>query len=109
MRLTTAPLLACLAFSAFALAACQTSPPPPPPPPGEPAVWGRADCQRAAGRQDLVNAFETAKQICGIAAEPYQSSGVQCMAQRGYLHRPRSAHDRACSGSQSRLSVPHMR
>lgn len=96
MRLTTAPLLACLGLAALGLSACQTAAPPPPP--SEPAIWGRADCQRAAGRQDLIDDFANAKQVCGIGAEPYQASGVQCMAQRGYLHRPRSAHDRACVG-----------
>lgn len=100
MRLSTTPLIASLALSLLALAACQTTPQPaPPPPPGETAIWGRADCQRAAGRPDLVRDFETAKQICGIASEPYQASGLQCMAQRGYLHRTRAAHDRACGGA----------
>ena len=101
MRLSTTPLIASLAVSILALAACQTSPPPtpaPPPAPGEAAIWGRADCQRASGRPDLVRDFENAKQICGVTGEPYQASGLQCMAQRGYLHRSRAAHDRACGG-----------
>lgn len=100
MRLSTTPLIASLALSILALTACQTSPPPAPAPaPGENAIWGRADCQRAPGRPDLVRDFENAKQICGVSGEPYQASGLQCMAQRGYLYRSRAAHDRACGGA----------
>jgi hypothetical protein len=93
MRLQTTPILACLGLAALGLASCQTAPPRPA---AEPLIWGRADCQRAAGRPDLVRDFEQAKLVCAVGAEPYQAGSISCMASRGYLYRTRGAHDRAC-------------
>ena len=67
----------------------------------DPAVWGRADCQRGQGNPELQQQFDDAKATClarGDSADALagKTGGSRCMTEQGYVLRTKAEHVIAC-------------
>jgi hypothetical protein len=91
-------LLACLGAG---VSACIVSP-------RDELIYGRADCRRST-EAEVATQYAVDRQVCSgraraTAAANWRARGevgdgvmLSCMAQRGYIHAPRAAHDARCA------------